>query len=178
MTTFDREKYKNLIHHVAWQIKDRDGWGLTKLFKVLWFFEARRYSLHNEVFSGATYQRDEFGPRPRAVYLMLDEMEAEGLLSIQHSRMYNRTAKRPVALRPPKPGLLNESQAKDLSFWIDYVGGSTATAISDESHDYGWEITPQGEDIPLYAILAERVRAPEGEELDWAKRRAKELGLP
>ncbi|WP_138422060.1 type II toxin-antitoxin system antitoxin SocA domain-containing protein [Maritimibacter alexandrii] len=177
MAEFNREKFKDLIHQVAWQVRDRDGWGLVKLFKVMWFFEARRYTIEGEVFSGGAYQRDEFGPRPRGVYPILAELEREGRVSVRDEKFHSRTVKRPIALTAPPPGLLNESQARDLSYWISYVDGLSAAEISEESHDYGWEIVSQGDDIPLYAILAERVREPKGEELEWALMRASELGL-
>jgi len=35
-----------------------------------------------------------------------------------------------------------------------------------------------GEELPYRAIFANRIRDPEGEEFEWASRRAKELGLP
>ena len=54
----------------------------------------------------------------------------------------------------------------------------TAQSISDKTHDYGWEIARMGEEIPLYAVLAERVRHPRGDELEWARKEAERLGLP
>ncbi len=178
MAEFNREKFKDLIHQVAWQVRDRDGWGLVKLFKVMWFFEARRYTVNGEVFSGGAYQRDTHGPRPRLAYQIIEELASEGRVSVRSEKFHSRTTRRPIALKPPKPGLLNESQARDLDYWISYVDGLSAAEISEESHDFGWEIADQGDDLPLYAILAERVRDPRGKELDWATRRAKELGLP
>ncbi|WP_306111501.1 MULTISPECIES: type II toxin-antitoxin system antitoxin SocA domain-containing protein [unclassified Roseovarius] len=175
---YDKEKFKLLIHHVVWQVRDRDGWGLTKLFKVLWFFEARRYALHNDIFSGAKYQRDEFGPRPKGAYPLLSEMEKSGMISVVDTAFHDHKMRRPVPSQPPKPGLLNADQAKELQYWIDYVDGKSASEISEESHDYGWEIVGQGDDLPLHAILAERIRDPEGAELDWAMSRARELSLP
>jgi hypothetical protein len=178
MEDFDRDKYKNLMHHVIHQAGERDGFGLTKLFKILWFFEARRFVTDGEIFSGARYTRDEHGPRPKVAYALLEEMKASGDIVVKEEPFGSRRLKRPVAKRPPRQGLLNETQARDLRYWIDYVTSRTAEAISEESHNYGWEIIPQGEDIPLVALLAERTRPAQGKELAWAMHRAKELGLP
>ena len=163
-----------MIHRAG----DRDGFGLTKLFKVLWFFEAKRFSIEHETFSGAEYTRDEHGPRPTLAYTLLPELEASGAIQRYSERYYNHDLRRARSLRPPATGLLNEDQARDLEYWINYVDGVSATQISEESHDYGWEIAKQGEKLPLVAFLASRVRDPNQDELAWAKERAKALGLP
>jgi hypothetical protein len=54
----------------------------------------------------------------------------------------------------------------------------TGRLFHEQSHDYAWEIAKLGEEIPYHATFANRIRDPEGEELAWASRRAKELGLP
>lgn len=166
------------MHHVIHQAGGRDGFGLTKLFKILWFFEARRFATDGEIFSGARYTRDEHGPRPTHGYAILEELKGSGDIVIREEPLGRMTLRRPIAKRRPRQALLNEAQARDLNYWIEYVASKTATEISDESHNYGWEIVPQGDEIPLSALLAERIRPAEGKELEWAARRAKELGLP
>jgi Protein of unknown function (DUF4065) len=178
MTDLERDKFKNLMHHVIWKTQDRDGWGLTKLFKVLWFFEARRFTLANERFSNAEYVRDEHGPRPKLAYQFLKELERQGAIR-QYEEPYHRVKlRRAQALQTPRPGLLNAEQAQVLDQWISYIDGKSAAEISAESHDYGWEIAEQGDNLPLHAILASRVRDPKGKELDWARGIAKDLKLP
>ncbi|MBW4707346.1 SocA family protein [Roseobacter sp. YSTF-M11] len=174
----DKEKLKNLIHTIAYATRDRDGFGRTKLYKVMWFFEAKQYTLDGVQFSGAKYVRDTNGPRLHNYERWFQELESEGRIQCFDERYYNRTIKRVKGLRPPEPGLLSESQAQSLNYWIKVVADMTAEEVSDLSHDYGWEIAEQGDFLPLSSILAERIRDPEGEELEWAKRRARELGLP
>jgi hypothetical protein len=62
---FDRDKFKALVHYVIWRAGGRDGIGATKLYKVLWFAEARAFVLSNRPISGETYIREEDGPSPR-----------------------------------------------------------------------------------------------------------------
>lgn len=175
---FDRDKYKNLIHHVIWKTQNRDGWGMVKLFKALWFFEAKRYSIAREKFSNAVYVRDSFGPRPKLAYQLLASLEADGRIQRYKEPHYSFSLERARSVRPPAPGLLNAEQARDLDFWIDYIDGKTAGEISEETHDYGWEIAKQGEELPLFAFLAHRLREPDAEEMEWAKQNARDLGLP
>ena len=53
----------------------------------------------------------------------------------------------------------------------------TAASASEDSHGYAWEIATMGEELPMEAALVERGREPEGDELEQAKQRARELGL-
>ena len=73
---------------------------------------------------------------------------------------------------------LNEEQRGIVEYWIRNIADEhTAQSISEQSHDYAWEIAKVGEVIPYQAIFATRIRDPRGEELKWASDRAKELGL-
>lgn len=174
----DKEKLKNLIHTIAYATRDIEGFGRTKLYKVMWFFEAKQYTLDGVHFSGARYVRDTNGPRLHNYDKWFQELEREGRIQCFDERHYNRSIKRVKGLRPPDPGLLSEVQAQSLNYWISVVSDMTAQDVSELSHDYGWEIAKQGDELPFSSILAERVRDPKGKELEWAARRAKELGLP
>ncbi len=172
----DKEKLKDLIHAIAYATRNTRGFGRTKLYKVMWFFEAREYTLRGSAYSGARYVRDKNGPRLHNYEKWFHELESEGRVSCFDEKFYNRTLKRVKAISIPKPGVFNSEQSKDLSYWINFVSGMTADEVSEYSHDYGWEIVSQGDEIPLAALLAERARPPSDEELDWARKRAKELG--
>ncbi len=173
---FDRDKFKNLVHYVIWKAGGNDGFGATKLYKVLWFAEARAYVLRRQPITGATYIREEHGPVPKLGRQIRAELESEGRISeIKSNRGgYDQwTFKSLVA--PPK--FLSEPDRTDVDYWIKHVDENhSAASISEESHDYGWEIAKQGEEIPLIAILAQRIRTPTKAEIEKAKSKAKDLG--
>ena len=171
----NRSKIKNLIHHIAHVTRNMNGFGRTKLYKVMWFFEAGQYTTTREVFSGATFVRDNFGPRLKGFESLFHELETERRIRSFNEPYYNQTIKRVVSKSPPPPGLFNQNQARDFDYWIKTIGAMTADEISEQSHDYGWEIVSQGDEIPLSSVLAKRVRDPNSEELKWAKARAREL---
>jgi hypothetical protein len=65
-----------------------------------------------------------------------------------------------------------------VDWWIGHIDKDhTANSISEQSQDYTWEIARTSEEIPLYAVFAERIRAPRGKELEWSKAEAERLGL-
>jgi hypothetical protein len=176
--SFDREKFKRLVHYVIWRAGHRDGFGATKLNKVLWFSEARAYVLTGKPITGATYVRQKHGPVPREFMPIRHELEVDKLIRVVEPRtQYEHTQF--TALRPADASFLSDAERQTVEFWINHIDQEhTATSISEESHDYAWEIAEMGEVVPYYAILSERVRDPNDAELAWAAKRAKELGLP
>lgn len=175
---FDREKLKNLIHYVIWKTSGWDGFGATKLYKVLWFAEARAYVLRKRGITGATYIREEHGPVPKGGPQLRSELVDEGRISQQ---LIDRGAYKSwvfKALVAPLKDFLSSEDRQDVDWWIEHIDSEhTATSISDLSHNYGWEIAKQGEELPLYAILSNRFREPTETELVTAREKARELGL-
>jgi hypothetical protein len=176
---FDREKFRSLLHFVIWKAGDKDGFGTTKLYKVLWFADARAFMLHKQPITGEVYIREKYGPMPRHAPGMLNEMQRDGIIRIWSTKYFNKPIRRFESLQNPDRLSLTDAQRQIVEYWIKHIADDhTATSISEETHDYTWEIAKLGEELPYAAIFATRARDPDGAELDWAKTRARELGLP
>jgi hypothetical protein len=176
---FDRDKFKALLHYVVWRAGDRDGFGATKLYKVLWFSDARAFMLTQKPITGETYIRQKHGPLPNHAIGIIGELEREGAIRVWNDRYYNRAIRRFKSLRNPDRLTLDDQQREIVDYWIEHIASDhTATSISEESHDLAWELAKMGEVIPYHAIFATRIRDPVGEELEWARSRARDLGLP
>jgi hypothetical protein len=177
---FDKEKFKTLVLYIIWRAGHRDGFGATKLNKVLWFSDARSYMLHGKPITGATYIREKRGPVPKQVMPIRAELEREGLLEIKDEPYYNRqiTRFRFMGNVPPDISRFTSEELQIIDWWIKHIDEDhTANSISEQSHDYAWEIAEMGEELPLYAVFAGRIRAPRGKELEWARAEAERLGL-
>ncbi len=175
---YDAEKFKTLVHYVIWRAGRRDGFGAIKLNKVLWFADARAYMLHRKPITGATYIREKFGPVPRQMMPVRAELEAEGVITVREEPYYNKKITCFRTSERPDMTLFSTEELSIIDWWIKHIDGDhTANFISEQSHDYAWEIAAMGEEIPLYAVFAERIRAPRGKELEWAKAEAERLGL-
>jgi hypothetical protein len=176
--TFDKEKFKRLVHYVAWKAGKKAGFGATKLNKVLWFADARAYVLTGKPITGATYIRQKYGPVPREMMPAQAELVREGKIKIiRGPGRYDHTQF--LALEPPDSSALSAKEHETVDYWIRHIDEDhTAASISEQSHDYPWEIAKMGEEIPLHACFATRVRDPVGDELEWAKKVAEKLKLP
>ena len=172
--TVDLEKLKGLIHYIAWKAGKRDWFGATKLYKVLWFADARQFVLTKKPITGAVYIREKYGPVPKHGKIAQEQLEKEGAIRITKEDKLTRI----VALNLPDVSMFSPEELAIVNYWIEHIDKDhTAKTISDESHDYAWEIAKMGEEIPLHAVLANRIRDPDESELQRLKLRARELGL-
>lgn len=171
---YDAEKLKRLFHYVAWKAGRRDWFGATKLYKVLWFADARQYAISGTPITGETYIREKHGPIPKHAMQVRTQLEREGAVRI--SKQGNLT--RIVADEAPDKSLFSPQELKTVDYWIEHIDKDhTAGSISDATHDYAWEIAKNGEELPLNAVFVSRIRDPEDEELEKFRQRAKSLGL-
>lgn len=175
--SFEREKFKALVLYIIWKTGHREGFGTTKLNKTLWFAEARTYEAFGKPISGETFVRDKFGPRSTHLIAVCDELVDEGLVERFSEHFYDYEVVRYRAFEPPSASLFSAGEISFVDWWIGFIDKHTATSISKLSHDYGWEIAGMGEELPLYAFLASKLRSPQGDEVKWAQEEATRLGL-
>ena len=170
----DISKLKRLIHYVAWKAGKRDWFGATKLYKVLWFADGRYFVLKKKPITGAVYIREKYGPVPRDAMIARSELQKEHAIKVTKEDKLTRI----VALSKPDVSMFSPEELRVVDYWIEHIDKEhTAGSISEESHDYAWEIAKMGEELPLFAVLANRIRDPNERELDKFRQRAKELGL-
>ena len=161
------------MHYVIWKTSGRDGFGATKLYKVLWFSEARAFILHKRPISGAVFIREEHGPVPQIARQIRNELVSDGAIS--EGKIRNQWIFR--CLKQPVRNFLSDDERKIVDYWVKHIDEEhTAESISDFSHNYGWEIAAQGEVLPYHSILADRFREPTDTEVERAKERARAAG--
>jgi hypothetical protein len=172
---FKRDKFKRLVHYVSWRAGKRDGFGSVKLNKVLWFADTEAFALTLEPITGAKYTRQQFGPVPKAIMPIRDELVKEGKIQIAREGNLDRL----TALTKPDMQPFTSSEIAIVDWWIEHIAThETAATISAKSHDYTWQIAALGEDLPMVASFAARIRAPRAEEEAWGKEVADKLRLP
>jgi hypothetical protein len=171
---FDKLKFKRLVHYIVWKVGKHDWFGATKLNKVLWFVDARAYTLTGRPITGETYTRGEFGPVPKHILPVQRELEHERTIRITKEGRLTRI----IALSPARPNWFSVDELQTIDWWANHIAKDhTAASISEQTHDYAWEIAKQGEELPLYAYRVARIKEPSEDDLERLKDRAKELGL-
>lgn len=175
---FDRDKFKRLVHYVIARTQDRDGFGAVKLYKVLWFAETKQYLITGKPITGAEYIREQHGPVPKLGNAIRKELESDKAITQWKDRYFNKNGWRFKSLRSPDMRGFTEQELQAVHYWIEHIDKDhTAASISEQSHDYPWEIAKMREVIPYHAQLAARMREPTDEELERARKVAQELKL-
>lgn len=176
---YDKSRLKCLIHYVIWVAGARPYFGAVKLYKVLWFSDAKSFILHGKSITGAPYIREKYGPIPRDGMIARSELVNERLIRQWQNHSAGDLGWHFRSLVAPDASWMTPEERQLVQYWIKHISEDhTAETISEASHDYGWTIAKMGERLPFFSILAERARDPSANEMAWAKRRAKELGLP
>ena len=162
------------MHYVIWKVGKHDWFGATKLNKVLWFADARAYTLTGHSITGETYTRGEFGPVPQHILPVRSELVREHAIKETKEGKLTRL----VALIPAQPNWFTEKELQTIDWWVAHIDKDhTANSISEQSHDYVWEIAKMGEELPLYAYRVARIQEPSESDLKRLKDRVKVLGL-
>ncbi len=174
--TFNRDKFKRLVRYVIHLAGSKPGFGATKVYKVLWFVEAKGAILRGKPVTGAKFVRRQHGPVPAQAMPVRSELEREGLIKVTKDWHYNREIMVFKSLKQPDMSDFDAEELRDIKYWVSHIAEEhTAESISEATHNYGWLIANQGEDLPYLAILSERVRPLNAVEMEWATRRAAEL---
>jgi hypothetical protein len=159
--SYEPERLKNLIHYVIWVAGARPHFGAVKLYKVLWFSDARRFVLRGMSITGAPYIREKYGPVPRDGWRFRNELVADGTIRQWQNSKRGALGWHFKTLERPNISWIEDGEKQEVDYWTDNISNNhTAESISDESHDYGWQIAKMGERLPFISVLAERIRDP------------------
>jgi hypothetical protein len=149
-------RLKELVHYICDICKDEPRFGATNLNKILWYLDAFTFLKSGKPLSGRTkYVKRQYGPVPQRILTVLEDLEVEGSLVIKE-REYRkgRFQREYVILIPPDETIFTAEEKELINDFSRAVCRRTAKENSELSHTAVWEAAKEGEEIPLYAILA------------------------
>jgi hypothetical protein len=116
---FDRDKLKALVLYVIWRAGQQEGFGATKINKVLWFADARRYEVFGQSITGETYVRQPHGPVPQHIDEIKRELESDGSIKGWSETYYDKSITGIWLMRHPT------LQCSTLKSSCSSIGGSS-----------------------------------------------------
>lgn len=164
---YDRDRLRDLVHHAIWASGGRGDLDTAKLFRIAWFAEARQWLLTGKSITGAAYVRTEPGPTPIGGRAVLQELVCRRDVETDGDKGL-RSRKKPVTR-------LTCEELAQIDYWIEQI--DKARTPGQRLRDYGWQIADVGEPLPFSASLANRVRKPDNDELEWARERVGVIGV-
>lgn len=177
-TQFSEEKFKELILYVANRSLDDPSFGMTKLYKVLYFCDFLAYAYWGAPITGATYQKLEHGPAPRQALPILDQLKLEGSATTAPATLHGYPQKRVIALRDPNLTLFAPQEIALIDEIIEGVKFHTAKMLSVLTHEtsFGWQAVQFQEDIPYGSVFISP-NPPSAWAIERTRAFAKEHGL-
>ena len=163
--TFDREKFKSMIHYIIKETTDCETVFKTHLYKISYFSEFNYYEKYNSLITGESYSKIERGPAPRHFEDVVKELENEGKIKIIEYDFFNgRKGYKYINLKKPQYNL-NSEEIEEIENSINLISSMSSSQVSEYSHgDTPWRLGEMYQDLdpelvfyrtPLYSVTEE-----------------------
>jgi len=149
MVRLSLDKLEHLILYIAQQYQHDPNFGLTRLAKVLFWADFRRYRQTGEAITGSDYIKMPNGPMPEGLDDILQGLQREGALRVESRKHGDYTQRRAVPVREPDMQLFSADEVRLIDQVIAENRGRSARDVSALSHEFlGWQVAARGERIP------------------------------
>lgn len=143
---------RELIVYISQKCAEDPTFCATKLNKILFYSDFFSFFRFGEPISGVEYQRIQYGPAPKHLVPVRDEMLGRDI-AVQKTTFFSKQQHRCVALRDPD---LDKFKGRDIALLdevIEKLRGKTAKEVSEMSHQRAWRIARDQESIPYEAVF-------------------------
>jgi hypothetical protein len=138
-------------------VQDFPALTVRNVLKILWLADVCKYVDRCDSVSGATYVRGTYGPVPTELETLLQEEEQNHIINSKRRIIFSFAC---------NDSLISVTDAQYIDYWIQRIAYlPTCRDRISESLDFAWKIALFGEQIPLYAVLANRICTPEIEDV-------------
>ena len=159
-------KFKDLVHYIVHNC-DPSELGAIRLNKALWYIDVLTYQASGASVTGDTYQKRQFGPVPKRILPVLDDLAQDERIAIQPAQYEYDTTKY-FSLQVPGENTLSADEKRLADAVLEGLLGRSANSISEMTHDLIWSAARHGEEIPLEATLVAVPSEVTPAMLDWA----------
>lgn len=161
----DDGRMKELILYLAAKSEKDPRFSSTKLNKLLFYCDFAAFRRFGRSMTGHFYQKLPFGPAPKAMLPILEQMKGnQDCVEIERDH-FGHTQRRVLALRPPDVSLFSAEEIYLADGVVGDLWDSTASEVSDLSHDFiGWKAAALNEIIPYETIFVGDPAVPVSED--------------
>ena len=174
--TNDR-KMRELILYLASRSEEDPRFSSTKLNKLLFYCDFTAYRQLGQSITGHGYQKLRFGPAPKAMLPILEQMKQDRDCVEIEREVYGRTQRRVQAKRSPEMSVFSEDERQLADRIIEELWEHSATEVSDLSHDFiGWKAARPNELIPYETVFVGDPAMPlTSDEIEFCRQLAREV---
>lgn len=152
-----QKRLREAVLYVSQKCETAPYFGKVKLNKIIWRADFESFAQRGQPVTGRQYQRLKQGPAPVEMLPILNELQAEGLITYKVRRLGDHEEQRPVALQSPILTLFSKQDLDYLDQAISVYWDKTGTEVSDISHGVAWRSRDDGDPMPYeLAYLSDR----------------------
>jgi uncharacterized phage-associated protein len=164
-----RTKLTELILYLCLRSESDEAFGAVKLNKLLFFSDRASFLERGHSITGGEYEKQEFGPVPKNIRELVDEMSRAGDVIEVERTYHGYPQKRLVARREADLSLFCAEEIALVEKQLQRFWGVSGRAISELSHELlPWRLARKGDPIPIESVLLE-ARALTETERQWAE---------
>lgn len=160
-------KLAHMLLYVAEKVEGDPRAGKTKLHKILFFSDFEAFRRTGESISGEHYVKYDQGPFLKPLDSTVNKMANAGLAEWAPANQWLEV--RLVPRAKADVSLLTDLDRQILSSNVKRFWGMSASGVSNLSHRlFGWQTTPNGQEIPYNSAYVGDARPLDSTETAWA----------
>ena len=141
-------KFKNVLLYILERCAGKPNVGETVLYKLLYFSDFNYYELYEEHLTGATYRKLPYGPVPKYLDNIVQEMIEANQLQRVKMEYHGYPQTRYLPMEKANLTELKASEKEVIDRVVEQMSDWSAVAISDYSHkDIPWLASKEGAEI-------------------------------
>ncbi|MBI1885439.1 MAG: SocA family protein [Chloroflexi bacterium] len=145
----NRQKFKQLVLYLASRSLGDLAFGAVKLNKLLYYCDFRAFALFGQSITGTVYEKRQFGPVPRHVTSIINELVLHRDATVQWMDYHGYSQQRVLPQIGPDTTVFSSGERNVIDALLSDFAGLNATQMSARSHEeMGWRVALEGEVIP------------------------------
>ncbi|MBI5206933.1 MAG: SocA family protein, partial [Candidatus Firestonebacteria bacterium] len=142
-----------VLLYILNKVGSKPNIGESVINKLLYFIDFNFYEKYEEQLIGATYIKNHFGPTPKELIKIIEEMEGKDLTKITN-QYFKLAQKKYLPLREPDLSILKANEKEIIDEVLSRLSDMNAKQISEYSHeDVPWLTTAEGEIIDYESVF-------------------------
>ena len=164
ISTIFSDKLEELVLYLVRASDNDPGLMSTKLNKLVWACDFAAFCNTGRTITGASYQREKYGPVPKAMPIILERLEREGRIELQPVKVGRNDGVRYKALKAADVSSFSPETLATVLKVITENFHKTGTAMSKELHNrLMWKVSKNGDPMPFAGWFVSERKPTEAE---------------
>lgn len=146
---FDPDKFKEMLLYAAARLQDGCAGGARKLNQTLFLAEFTHLRRHHQIISGCEFEKAPYGPVPRELLLMRQDLIGSGEAQLLEEDFFGRPQHRLIPVRVADFAVFADEEVQTIKDVVTRLADMTGGQVSELcDQEPGWRLTDVGETIP------------------------------